>query len=167
MLASASRVNLDGRRMRIDELPVTEWDRVMAVNATGAFLGIKHVVGPMRRAGGGSIVNMSSAAGIVGTHAAAYSASKGAVRLLTKAAALELATDNIRCNSVHPGVIETPITAELRGDPDARARAIEAHPLGRFGQPAEVARGCLYLACEDSSFVTGSELVIDGGRTAQ
>ena len=123
----------------------------------------------MRKAGGGSIINISSVAGLVGgPGSAAYRASKGAVRLFTKATAIQYAGDGIRANSVHPGIIETPMTTpNLLADEASRQRAIARAPLGRYGQPEDVANGVLYLASDESSFVTGSELVIDGGVTAQ
>jgi len=124
----------------------------------------------MRKAGGGSIINISSVAGIVGSELSppAYVASKGAVRSFTKAIAIQYAKDRIRCNSVHPWGIETPLLREfLAADPTLRERIISGTPLGRLGQPEEVAFGVLYLASDESSFVTGAELVIDGGWIAQ
>ncbi len=151
----------------IADTPITAWERVMAVNSTGAFLGTRAAVRAMRRNGGGSIVNMSSIYGIVGSFgAAAYHASKGSVRLLTKAAAVEYAKDRIRVNSVHPGFVATPLTAEYLQTEEGR-KTIEMHPLGRVGTPEEVASCILFLASDDASFVTGAELVVDGGYTAQ
>ena len=142
------------------------WDEVMDVNATGTFLGVKSVVGEMRKAGGGSIINISSGAGITGSERnTAYHASKGAVRIFTKAAAIQYAEDNIRVNSVHPGPVDTDMLASSLAV--ARSRRPEDVPLGRAGRPEEVAYGVLYLASDESAFVTGSELVIDGGRTAE
>ncbi|MCH8185307.1 MAG: glucose 1-dehydrogenase [Chloroflexi bacterium] len=145
------------------------WDSVMSVNAKGVFLGTKAAIPEMRRAGGGSIVNISSGAGITGSRqSAAYHASKGAVRIFTKAAAVQYAPENIRVNSVHPGPIDTDMLA--MSDPAGGTRLTEPGrevPLGRPGRPEEVAYGVLYLASDESSYVTGSELVIDGGRTAQ
>lgn len=154
------------------ETSESEWDRVMAVNAKGVFLGTKHAIEAMRRSGGGSIINTSSIFGLVGSPGfAAYHASKGAVRLFTKSTALAHAKDNIRANSIHPGVIETPMLAEvIASEPDAEAARTEwmkGEPLGRFGRPEDIAFGALYLASDESSFVTGTELVIDGGWTAQ
>ena len=145
------------------------WDEIMDVNVKGVFLGTKCVIPEMRKAGGGSIVNISSVAGLIGSHySAAYGASKGAVRLLTKSTAIQYAKENIRANSIHPGVIETPMTApNLLVDEQARQSTIARHPLGRLGQPEDVAYGALFLASDESSFMTGSELVIDGGLTAQ
>ncbi len=144
------------------------WDLVMNINAKGVFLGTKYAIPEMRRAGGGSIINISSVAGLVGSmDSAAYNASKGAVRLFTKSTAIQHARDNIRANSVHPGTIETLMTAELLADEANRQDRMARTPLGRLGRPEDVAYGALYLASDESSFVTGSELVIDGGRTAQ
>ena len=144
------------------------WDRTMAINGKGVFLGTKHAIPEMRKAGGGSIVNISSVAGLVGnSYGAAYTASKGAVRLFTKSTAIQYAKEGIRANSIHPGTIETPMTAAMLADPAYRQERMEMTPLGRLGQPEDVAYGALYLASEESSFVTGSELVIDGGRTAE
>ena len=142
------------------------WDRIMAVNAKSVFLGTKFAIPLMRQAGGGSIINISSTAGLVpqpGTPPS-YSSSKGAVRLFTKSTAIQYAKENIRCNSVHPGPIDTPMLRSDEPDPARRAQNV---PLGREGKPEEVAYGVLYLASDESSFVTGAELVIDGGRTAQ
>jgi len=149
-----------------------EWDHVMAVNAKGVFLCTKYALPEMRKAGGGSIINISSIFGLVGSPAfAAYHASKGAVRLLTKSTALAHAAEGIRCNSIHPGVIQTPMIEEvIAASPDpaaARAEWTALEPVGRFGRPEDVAYGALYLACQESSFVTGAELVIDGGFTAR
>jgi NAD(P)-dependent dehydrogenase (short-subunit alcohol dehydrogenase family) len=149
-----------------------EWDHVMAVNAKGVFLCTKHALPEMRKAGGGSIINISSIFGLVGSPGfAAYHASKGAVRLLTKSTALAHAAEGIRCNSIHPGVIQTPMLEEvIAASPDpaaARAEWTALEPVGRFGRPEDIAYGALYLACQESSFVTGTELVIDGGFTAR
>jgi NAD(P)-dependent dehydrogenase (short-subunit alcohol dehydrogenase family) len=152
---------------RLDEQTLEQWNRVMEVNATGVFLGTKAAVAAMRRAGGGSIVNISSICGIIGSHAnAAYHASKGAVRIFSKAAAIQYAPDKIRVNTVHPGFVDTPMTRPGHSNPEVARRRIEATPLGRFGTPADIAAGCLYLASDEASWVTGSELVIDGGMTA-
>ena len=145
-----------------------EWDQVMAVNAKGVFLGTKYAIPEMRKAGAGSIVNISSVAGLVGSKlTSAYTASKGAVRLLTKSTAIQYASEGIRANSIHPGTIETPMTEGLLADETTREDRMNRTPLGRLGQPEDVAYGALYLASDEASFVTGSELVIDGGRTAE
>ncbi len=143
------------------------WNRIMEVNATGTFLGTKSVIPAMQRAGGGSVINISSICGIVGSFAnAAYHASKGAVRIFSKSAAIQYAKDQIRVNSVHPGFVDTPMArAGLLGNESGKAR-MDATPLGRFGKPIDIAMGCLYLASDESAWVTGSELVIDGGMTA-
>ncbi len=151
------------------DITVEQWDAVMDINAKGVFLGTKHAIPAMQRAGGGSIINISSIAGIVGRPLAspAYAASKGAVRVFSKSTAAQHASDNIRCNSVHPGPIDTPMTAFRKDDPAAIAESVARVPIGRTGQPEDVAYGVLYLASDESSFVTGSELVIDGGFLAQ
>ena len=149
---------------RLEETSEAEWDHIMAVNAKGVFLGTKHAIPAMRRAGGGSIVHISSTAGLRGSPGlAAYIATKGAVRLLTKATAMEHVQDNIRCNSVHPGGVDTPMVQDAPDDPARQGRT----PMGRRAAPEEIAYGVLYLASDESSFMTGSEMVIDGGRTAQ
>jgi len=156
------------RSNKVEETTADEWDLVMGVNAKGVFLGTKAAIPEIRRAGGGSIVNISSVAGLIGGQSSAYSASKGAVRLLTKSTAIQYAADGIRCNSVHPGVIETPMTLpNMLSTPGGREMRIARHPLGRIGQPEDIAFGVLFLASDESSFMTGSELVIDGGLTAQ
>ena len=154
---------------RVEDVTLDEWNRVMDINSTGVFLGTKAVIPAMRRAGGGSIVNISSQLGLVGVDNSSpqYQASKGAVRLLTKATAIQYAEDRIRVNSVHPGPIVTPMTEARRKDPDTYRLTVSRIPLGRYGEPEEVALGVLYLASDESSFVTGAELVIDGGWTAQ
>ena len=150
------------------ETTSAEWDQVMDINAKGVFLGTKHAIPEMRKAGGGSIVNISSVAGLVGSkETTAYTASKGAVRLLTKSTAIQYASEGIRANSIHPGTIETPMTERLLADQARREDRMNRTPLGRLGRPEDVAYGALYLASDEASFVTGSELVIDGGRTAQ
>jgi len=154
------------RMAPLDETSLEAWNEVINVNQTGVFLGMKHAVPAMRRAGGGSIINISSVAGLIGLpDIPAYQASKGAVRLLTKHAAIQYAKDKIRVNSVHPGRIETPMTANL--NPERRQLVLNLTPMGRDGKPEEVAYGVLYLASDESSFVTGSELVIDGASTTQ
>lgn len=142
------------------------WDRVVTINQTGVWLGMKYAIPAMRQAGGGAIVNISSIAGIIGSGmAAAYHGTKGAVRLLTKTAAIEYAKEGIRINSVHPGGVDTDMLRVL-GEEGRRA-AMLAHPLGRFATPQDIAYGVLYLASDEASFVTGAELVIDGGYTAR
>ena len=156
-------------RVPLEDLDVDEWDRVMDINSKGVFLGTKAAIPEMRRSGGGSIVNISSISGIAGQSyvSAVYNASKGAVRIFTKSTAIQYASEGIRANSIHPGPIDTPMTAFRQGDPQAVADSIGRIPLGRNGVPDDVAYGVLYLASDESSFVTGSELVIDGGFIAQ
>jgi len=156
------------RAHNVEETTADEWDQVMDINAKGVFLGTKHAIPAMREAGGGSIVNISSVAGLTGSKVtSAYNASKGAVRLLTKSTAIQYAADGIRANSVHPGTIETPMTEGFLADDAARQDRMDRTPIGRLGRPEDVAYGALYLASDEASFVTGSELVIDGGRTAE
>jgi NAD(P)-dependent dehydrogenase (short-subunit alcohol dehydrogenase family) len=156
-------------RKGIEETSVEEWDRTQAINVKGVFLGTKYAIPAMRTAGGGSIINISSVAGLVGSPygAASYIASKGAVRLFTKATAIQHAKDHIRCNSIHPGPIETPMIQETLEDRAFLQERLRRIPLGRIGKVEDVAYGVLYLASDESSYVTGSELVIDGGSTAQ
>jgi cyclopentanol dehydrogenase len=156
-------------RQGIEDTTEDDWDRIMAVNVKGVFLGTKHAIPAMRRAGGGSIINISSTAGLVGNPhgSSAYTATKGAVRLFTKATAVQHAKDNIRCNSVHPGPIATDMIKETLDNPALWEQRLQRLPMRRVGTPEDVAYGVLYLASAESSFVTGSELVIDGGTTAQ
>ncbi|HAA95651.1 MAG TPA: cyclopentanol dehydrogenase [Dehalococcoidia bacterium] len=156
------------RASNVEDTTTNEWEQIMDVNAKGVFLGLRSVIPAMRNAGGGSIINISSVAGLVGNRrTTAYNASKGAVRLLTKSTAIQYASEGIRCNSVHPGTIETPMTEGFLADEEQRTDRMNRTPLGRLGRPEDVAYGALYLASDESSFVTGSELVIDGGRTAE
>ena len=152
----------------IVETTEEEWELVMAVNSKGVFLGTKHVVPAMQKAGGGSIINFSSTAGLVGSaRGSAYGTSKGGVRLFTKYTAIQHAKDGIRANSVHPGPIDTDMIADNLSTPEGRAQSIARIPLGRIGTPQDVAYGALFLASDESSYITGAELVIDGGFTAQ
>jgi cyclopentanol dehydrogenase len=140
----------------------------MNVHAKGTFLGTKYVIPEMRKAGGGSIINISSIYGLIGSPSStAYHAAKGAARLFTKSAAIQHAKDNIRVNSVHPGFAFTPLTEVNYSKPDLKQWVLDRIPLGRMANADEIAYGILYLASDESSFVTGSELVIDGGTTAQ
>jgi NAD(P)-dependent dehydrogenase (short-subunit alcohol dehydrogenase family) len=156
-------------RKTIEAMTVEEWDRIMAINLKGVFLGTKHTIPAMRRAGGGSIINISSTAGLVGSpgETPAYIASKGGVRLFTKATAIQHAKDKIRCNSVHPGPVATEMIRDTLENPDLWAQRLRRLPMGRAATPEDVAYGVLYLASDESSYVTGSELVIDGGTTAE
>ena len=151
-----------------DDASVEEWDRIMEVNAKGVFLGTKAVIPAMRAAGGGSIINISSISGMVGQtniHPG-YNASKGAVRILTKSTAVQHATEGIRCNSIHPGPVKTPMTERSWSNPEWLQATERRTPLGRYADPDEIAYGVLFLASDESSFMTGSEVVIDGGVTA-
>jgi 3alpha(or 20beta)-hydroxysteroid dehydrogenase len=156
-------------RVPIEDRTGAEWDQVMAVNAKGVFLGTKYAIPAMRRAGGGSIVNISSVAGIGQSlhQEPAYAASKGAIRIFTKVTASQHAVDKIRCNSVHPGPVDTEMFLSAFPDPEAMARRLQRIPLQRMGTVAEIVSAVLYLASDDSSYMTGSELVIDGGALAQ
>jgi 3alpha(or 20beta)-hydroxysteroid dehydrogenase/cyclopentanol dehydrogenase len=153
------------RRESIEETSKELWDTVLAVNATGVFLGTKHAIPAMRQTGGGSIVNISSVSGMIALGAPAYNASKGAVRVFTKVTAIQHAKDNIRCNSIHPGPIDTPMTQTT--DTARRNKIVSDVPLGRYGTSEDIAYGVLYLASDEARFMTGAELVIDGGYTAQ
>jgi NAD(P)-dependent dehydrogenase (short-subunit alcohol dehydrogenase family) len=157
----------------IEKTSLEEWRGLMSVNLDGVFLGTKYAIGAMKESGGGSIVNISSAAGIIGTadDTAAYCASKGAVRLFSKAAALECSKAghnyNIRVNSVHPGVIETAMVASMMSQDKELKKRLESNmPIGFLGKPIDIAYAVLYLASEESRLVTGAELVVDGGWTA-
>lgn len=163
-----NNVGVTGDRGRVEDTSVEAWDRIMDINAKGVFLGTKAAIPEMRRAGGDSIINISSVCGLVGSAgSSAYHASKGAVRLLTKSTAIQYASEGIRANSVHPGIIETPMTEATLADPERNQRWMAGTPLGRRGVPEDVAYGVLFLASDESSFMTGSEFVIDGGWTAQ
>ncbi len=156
-------------RKGVEDTTEEDWDRIMAINAKGVFLGTKSAIPAMRQAGGGSIINISSTAGMVGGDGSstAYTATKGAVRLLTKNTAIQYAKENIRCNSVHPGIIDTPMVQDTLSDPEKLRERMRRLPLGRIGTAEDVAYGVLYLASDESSFVTGTELVIDGGTLAE
>ncbi|MDP6716620.1 MAG: glucose 1-dehydrogenase [SAR202 cluster bacterium] len=155
-------------RATVEETTEEVWDRVLDINAKGAFLGSKSAIGAMRDAGGGSIVNISSTAGLMGsTVSSAYNASKGAVRLLTKATAVQYGPEKIRANSVHPGPIDTEMVKQVFLDESLKEERLSAIPAGRFGRAEEVANCVLFLASDEASYMTGSELVVDGGWTAQ
>lgn len=156
---------------RVTETTVEDWDRVMSVNVKGVFLGCKYVIPIMQRQGGGTIINSSSAAGIVGLrNLAAYTASKGAVLQLTKNLALDYAKDNIRVNALCPGVTATEMTVKMivtSHDPEAeKIRLSSGNAMGRMAEPVEIARAALFLASDDSSFMTGTHLLEDGGYCA-
>lgn len=155
----------------VESTSLEDWRRVQSINLDGVFLGTQVAIEVMKKSGGGSIVNLSSIEGLIGDPMlAAYNASKGGVRLFTKSAALHCAKSGykIRVNSVHPGYIWTPMVAGLtKEDAAARQKLVDLHPIGHLGEPNDIAYGILYLASDESKFVTGSELVIDGGYTAQ
>ena len=151
-----------------DPMDTGGWDALMSVNAKGVFLGMKHAVPAMRRAGGGSIVNISSISGFAGQAGIhmGYNASKGAVRIMTKSAAVQFAADGIRVNSVHPGILPAMRTSRLTADPAHRARMLKGVPMKREGRVEEVAYAVLFLASDEASYITGTELVVDGGYLA-
>ena len=149
----------------VESTPVEEWERCLDINAKGVFLGMKYAIPAMLQNGSGSVINISSTSGIVGyPGGTAYHASKGAVRIMTKAAAAEYAKRGVRVNSLHPGIIKTAMTDNM--DEGRAAGILDRTPMGRKGTPMEIAYGALFLASDESSFVTGAELVIDGGMTA-
>ncbi len=152
-------------RTPVDEIDEREWNRIIDVNVKGVFLGAQTAIPVMRRTGGGSIINISSTAGLRGSVATHYGASKGAVRLMSKSIAVQCAKDGIRCNSVHPGPVDTAM-GHAAVPESVRNERFSRIPLGRFGQPAEIAGAVYFLASDDSTFVTGAELVVDGGSTA-
>jgi len=156
-------------QLRIDQTEEDSWDKVMSINAKGVFLGTKAVLDSMRKAGSGSIVNVSSQFGIVGyeNENSAYQASKGAIRIFTKVTALQYAKEHIRANSLHPGPVDTPSGAIASGNAERLKFVLSKVPLGRIAAPREIAYGALFLASDESSFMTGAELVMDGGWTAQ
>jgi NAD(P)-dependent dehydrogenase (short-subunit alcohol dehydrogenase family) len=150
------------------DLAVEDWDLVMAVNVRSVFLGAKYAVPALAARGGGTIVSTASVSGLNGDPASVvYSASKAAVINLTRSLAVDHARQQIRVNCICPGAIDTPPVGRMLGDPEARARSERAHPLGRIGRPEEIAAAAVWLSSEESSFVTGEALVVDGGLTAQ
>lgn len=168
-----NNAGISGTNKPTHELTEAEWDRVQTINVKGVFFCTKHAIPHLRRAGGGSIINLSSIYGLISApDVPPYHASKGAVRLMSKTDALLYAADRIRVNSVHPGFIMTPMVEShlksLGGDYDEQVRQVgELHALGHLGEPDDIAWGVVYLASEESKFVTGSELVIDGGYTCR
>jgi len=153
----------------VDDLfDTAAWDLLMSVNARGVFLGMKFAIPIMKAAGGGSIVNISSISGITGQQGihVAYNASKGAVRTLTKAAAVQHGADNIRVNSIHPGLMPPMRSSKRTADPEVRAKLLRRVPMGRAGRPEEVANAALFLASDEASYITGAELWVDGGSLA-
>ncbi|PKB67455.1 MAG: cyclopentanol dehydrogenase [SAR202 cluster bacterium Io17-Chloro-G3] len=151
----------------LEETESSDWDDIQEVNSKGVFLGTKAVISAMRNAGGGSIINISSVAGLIGSRFTAYGASKGVVRLLSKSTAVQYGPEGIRCNSVHPGIIETNMTERLIGTSEDRQAQLDRTPLNVIATSRDVSFGVLYLASDESRYVTGSELVIDGGITAR
>lgn len=163
-----NNAGISGVNKPTDRITLEEWNAVMAVNVNGVFLCTKHAVSSMLNTGGGSIINMSAVYGLVGSPTVPpYHASKGAVRLMSKTDALLYAQNNIRVNSVHPGFIWTPMVEGYFGGFGGRSYLNSLHPLGHVGEPDDIAYGVLYLASDESKFVTGTELVIDGGYTAR
>ncbi len=154
--------------MPIEEMSLADWNRQIEVNLTSVFLGCKHAMAIMRNGDGGSIINLSSVAGLVGlATCVAYGASKGGVRIMSKSIAIEGAEANIRCNSVHPGVIWTNMQAEATGLDEPEPVAPERVPMGRMGKPDDIANCVLYLASDESNYVSGAEFTVDAGMTAQ
>ncbi len=167
-----NNAGISGGRHELMDHSLDAWRQILSVNLDGVFLGLRHAGPRIAAGGGGSVINISSILGKVGMGgAAAYCASKGGVTLLTKAAALEWAPHNIRVNSVHPGFIDTPLVSNALAERDdgneMRVALMNAHPVGRFGLPREIGDAIAFLASDDASFITGAELVVDGGYTAQ
>lgn len=167
--ATVNNAGITGVNKPTHELTEAEWDKVMDINVKGVFFCTKHAIPHMKKAGGGSIVNLSSIYGIIGAgDIPHYHASKGAVRLMTKNDALIYAPDKIRVNSIHPGFIWTPLVEEFGKDvPNFRENLDSLHPIGHVGEPLDIAYGIVYLVSDEAKFITGSELVIDGGYTAK
>lgn len=155
-------------RKDIEEMDVESLDRILAVNVKGPFLGIKHALPILRKAGGGVILNMSSVCGLIGHKYTneAYVTAKGALTLLTKSIAVRYGKYNIRCNSVHPSTVDTPMVRQLLQDPARRAERYGEVPLGRLATPADVANAFVYLASDEAAFINGVSFPVDGGVTA-
>lgn len=168
-----NNAGISGSPKPTDQVTEAEWDRVQSVNVKGVFFGTKHAIPHLRAAGGGSIINLSSIAGLIGVGGLApYHASKGAVRLMTRNDAITYAAEQIRVNSIHPGYIWTPMVENhLRAtSPDleaAKAAAGAVHPVGHMGEPDDIAWAVVWLASDEAKFVTGAQIVIDGGYTAR
>ena len=156
------------KRIPITEMPLEDFEQIMAVNVRGVFLGIKHALPFMKQGGGGSTVNISSICGLVGHKLTneTYTTSKGAVTLLTKSVAVRYARDNIRCNSIHPGTVDTPMVQALFTDPEKKRERLDEVPLGRLATAQDVANAALFLASDEAGFITGAALPVDGGLTA-
>ena len=154
--------------LKVEFTTIEGLERELRVHARGTLLGMKHAIPSMRRRGGGSIINISSIHGIVGANTVtSYQTAKGAIRQITKAAAIQYAPEGIRANSIHPGFTKTPLARPLFTDPDLLADRTSQIPMGRFAEPEEIADGILFLASDEASYITGAELVIDGGVIAQ
>jgi NAD(P)-dependent dehydrogenase (short-subunit alcohol dehydrogenase family) len=155
-------------RKNIEEMPVESLDSMLAVNVKGPYLGIKHTLPRMRESGGGTILNMSSICGIIGHRYTneAYTMTKGALTLLTKSVAARYAKDNIRCNSVHPSTVDTPMLQAVLTDPERRAERFNEIPLGRLATSADVANAFVFLASDEAAFINGASFPVDGGLTA-
>ena len=152
----------------VENITVEIWDHELNIHAKGVFLGTRTAIPAMRAGGGGSIINTSSVMGIVGSPTSpAWSAAKGAITIFTRSAARQYAKEKIRINSVHPGYADTPLTVQRFNDPAVRQQLLDRTPMGRLGTAEDIANGVLFLASDESSWVTGSALVIDGGMTAQ
>ncbi len=161
-----NNAGVEGMRVRLHETPSDHWRKVMSVNVDGVYHCLKHELAHMVHHGGGAIVNASSTFGLAGGAGGPYPASKHAVVGLTKSVALDYALDGIRVNSVHPGAIETPMIDRLRADPVLGEALATMHPMGRMGQPEEIADAVVWLCSDAASFVTGHTLVVDGGNLA-
>lgn len=163
-----NNAGITGKLAAIEDYTIEEWNKVMNINATGNFLGIKHAAPEMKNNGQGSIVNISSLAAMNGSAGvSAYTASKGAVRSLTKGAAVALGTDQIRVNSIHPGYIETPMLSGVTSNENLKNQLLSTVPLGYLGRPEDVAHCALFLASDESRFVSGIELIVDGGQSVR
>jgi len=162
-----NNAGVTGNLSPAESVTLEEWDQVININLKGTVLGMKHVIPELKAVGGGSIVNISSISGIVGGGSAAYCASKGGVRTLTKNVALDYAKDKIRVNSIHPGVIVTSMTEFITSNEEVAQTMLKDIPLNTFGRPEDIAYGAVYLASDESRFVTGAEFVIDGGQIAK
>ncbi len=156
------------KRVSIVDMPIADFDAVMSVNVRGVFTGIKHAIPLMKKNGGGSIVNMSSICGLVGHKFTneTYITSKGAVTMLTKGVAVHFAKDGIRCNSIHPSTVDTPLVQDLFKDPVKKKERLDEVPLGRLATARDVANAALFLASDEASFINGVALPVDGGLTA-
>lgn len=167
ILCHSAGVFLEDQEQRVSEIDPDVWDRIIRINLTGTFLCCRYAIRAMQQNGGGSVINLASMAGLVGSMFHAYSASKGGIISLSRAMAVTYGPDNIRVNAICPGSVETPMTRLSLGAPEIKELISTMVPLGRVAQPGEIAQMALYLASDESAFVTGSTFVIDGGFTAQ